>query len=544
VAGPVPGAVSAPVARPGLLDGVDAVPGRSGEGAASPEEARGTPPSFTVRGGPLSIQANLADLERGSALLASATDEALALSLRAGGWGSLMTLAAQQTSLARSLQERTAGLASGLLAVSVEAEVLHAGVEFSAAGYRTAEHAARAAFVELLQAPAFLTGLGLAVAGQPVPVPVTELGIHAAPEVIAGVLGMLAPGLGTGFIVASDTAAGIARDEGTTGPYSGPERLWSLATFGGLATGLVQLGPVRPRHQVPPADQWEERWTPGGSGPLTNLMDHLDRARAAEPGSVYVSKVDSGGPGASETVWLVSIPGTQSGDFRDASGWSTNPLDMNGNAEALVFDSQHLSAAVDDALREAGAGEGDALVLTGYSQGGIHATRMAADPRITAGYDVQGLFTVGSPTGEIAIPEDVKALHLEHYVDVVPGTDGRPNPQTANRTTITVHGYAEGHAPDGSDPLAGHSFENYRQLAEHVESSPEAYRSAPVLGDLAGLTAGGGASRAVSFERTRPGNPRNPLGSGSSSSFGSAGQGTARCEEPRRPRTQIVPVLP
>jgi hypothetical protein len=531
VAGPVPGSAATGVGRPGPLDGVD-VPGRSGDGRASAVGAG--PPSFRVHGGPRSIHANLADLERGSALLAAATDEALALSLRAAGWGSLMALAAQRTAMARALQERTASLAAGLAAVGAEAEVLRAGVAFSATSYRTAEQAAQAAFTELVQAPALAATLGLAAAGRPVPVPVAERAIHAVPDALAGLLGIVDPVLGIAFIAASNAAAGMARDQGTTGPHSGPERLWPLAAAGGRALGLVQIGPVRPRHQVPPTEEWEETWTPGGTGSLTNLMDHLERAGAAEPGSIYVTRVDADGPGASEPVWLVSIPGTQSGDFRDASGWSTNPLDLNGNAEALALDSQHVSAAVDQALREAGAGEGDGLVLTGYSQGGIHATRMAADPRINDGYDVQGLFTVGSPVAEIAIPEEVQALHLQHNIDPVVASDGRANPQAANRTTITLHGFAEGHAPDdadGPDLLAAHNFENYRKLAGPVETSPEAHDAAPAMAALAGLAAGGGASRAVPLERTRPAPPRNPLGSGS------PGQG-------KRPKPEITLIMP
>ncbi|NUL45436.1 hypothetical protein F7P69_09550 [Cellulosimicrobium funkei] len=511
MAGTIP--VPAGVGRPGLLDGTD-VPGRGGapSGTGTGVADAGEPPSYSVRGGPGSIHANLDELERGSLLLAGATEEAAALSLRAAGWGSLMAVAAAYTSTGRTLTGRTAELSDGLLAVSTEADVLALAVRTAAHTYREAEAAAQRRMAELCGGAAVVSALGLGLSGQPLPVHLTELAIQATPEVVAGLLGLMAPGLGRGYLIASEVAGRAARDEGATGALSGPEQLYPLVTALGRASGLVQIGPVRVKEKPPPAEEWGQTWTPEGGGGISGLMSHLDLAREAAPGSVQITKITPEGPGAPETVWLVALPGTQTGDHKDASGWSTNPWDMGGNAEAMALDSQHVSAAVDEALRAAGAGQDDALVLTGYSQGGLHAARIAADERIAENYDVQGLLTIGSPTGEISVPASVEAAHLEHHEDFPAAADGRANPQSANRATITVSGYDESLFPEKKDLMSGHAFENYAFHAAMLDRDPDVARQAPALEHIAALTAGGGVTRSVQFERIRPGNPRNPLG--------------------------------
>jgi hypothetical protein len=171
----------------------------------------------------------------------------------------------------------------------------------------------------------------------------------------------------------------------------------------------------------------------------------------------------------------------------------------------------------------------------GYSQGGIHAARIAADPRLAGTYDMQGLVTVGSPTGEIALDPGIEALHLEHDQDVVTGMDGRANPQGAHRTTVTFSGYVDGAEPDERTTTSAHEFTNYRahvarldgqsggQLGEQSGGQPGGPggaaglaqdRLAPAQEHLAWLTAGSALTRSVTLERTRPGQPRNPLGAG------------------------------
>lgn len=516
------------VGRPGLLEGWpqgDAY-GRTapGPGPALSGRSAAMGSSFSVRGGPTSIHANLDELERGSVLLAEAAAESTALAVRAAGWGSLMTLAAQQSALAGALGSRTAELSSGLLAVGAEAEVLEQAVGFSVRSYREAEERAQRLVQDIAGVPALVLALGLGWADRPVPVPVADIGVQGAPEALAAVLGVGSGGLATGFWITSDVTGRLARDDGRSGPLTGPERLYPLIATGGIMSGIVQIGPVRVRSVgAPQAHELD--------GSLIGLMDHLDQARedVAGPGTVQVTRVSPDAEDAPERVWVVAIPGTQGGDYRDADGWSTNPFDTGGNGEAMALDSQHVAKGIHEALVAAGAQPGDAVVPMGYSQGGIHAARLAADPRLAEAYDMQGLVTVGSPTGEIALDQNIEALHLEHDQDAVTGLDGRGNPQGVNRTTVTFSGYVEGVEPAEPSLLSAHEFGNYRAHVAQLDgqrgaASPDADRLAPAREHLAWLTTGTAVSRTVTLERTRPGRPRNPLTAGLGHQFRSRGE--------------------
>lgn len=523
------------VGRPGLLEGA---PGGNVQGWTLQGPSRAPAgPSFAVRGGPASIHANLDELERGSMLLAEAAAESTALALRAAGWGSLMTVAAGQSPLAGALGAGTAELSSGLLAVGAEAEVLEQAVGFSVRSYREAEERALRMVQSVLGAPALLAGAVLASHGRPVPVPVTELALHGVTELSMALLGVMSPGAAVGLRIVSDVTGSMARDQGGVGPLTAPERLYPLITTGGIMTGLVQIGPVQVRSMGQATDEYRM------DGSLSGLMEQLDGTRedVAGPGAIQVTRVSPDAEDAPDRVWVVSLPGTQSPAHPGGDGWSANPFDASGNGEAVALDSQHVAAAVHEALGAAGAAQGDTVVLSGYSQGGLHAARAAADPRIAADFDVQGVYTVGSPTGEIALDQQVEALHLEHLEDPVPAVDGRGNPQGVNRTTVTFSGYVEGAEPEGATLVSAHGFENYRAHVAHLEGHPgglldgrdgtagsdadrlaAGVRLAPAQEHLAWLTTGTAVSRTVTLERTKPGQPRNPLGAGLGHQFRTA----------------------
>ncbi|QCU77051.1 hypothetical protein E7744_01550 [Citricoccus sp. SGAir0253] len=466
------------------------------------------PPSYAVRGGPASIHAELGELEWGSALLGAAAAEATALAVRAAGWEHLVALAGQQAALAAALAARTADLSAGLMSVGTEAQSLELAVGFSARSYREAEEWALGAVQRAAGGPSLGLALGLWAAGEPIPLPVTELALAGAGDLLPALLGGMG-WFGLGLRLVADVPGRLARDAGRTGPLSGPERLYPLIVRLGGTAGLVQVGPVRVRSAERVAAPGSQSGEYALDGSLGGLLDHLDRGRleAAGPGAVQVTRIAPTAPGAPERVWLVALPGTQSGDFRDASGWSTNPFDASGNGEAMALDSQHVATGVAEALRASGAQPGDTLVLSGYSQGGIHAARLAADPRIRSEYDVQGVLTVGSPTGEIALPQDVEALHLEHDEDVVPGLDGRGNPQGAHRTTVTfsgtVAGAGAGEGRAGDSTFSAHGFENYRAHVARLDAGGEAAAAAPVLA----APAADGVPSAVVDRPAPPGRP-------------------------------------
>ncbi|PKI89906.1 hypothetical protein CW368_12130 [Actinomycetales bacterium SN12] len=120
--------------------------------------------------------------------------------------------------------------------------------------------------------------------------------------------------------------------------------------------------------------------------------------------------------------WVVSMPSTQSWEFDGPHG-AMNDRDSN---LALMLDNPFLRGqyerAVLQAMKEAGIPEGADVVLTGFSQGGIMAANLAADPAFP--YRPIGVVTNGSPIDNFRVPPHIPVYAFQHATDVVPMTDG------------------------------------------------------------------------------------------------------------------------
>ncbi|MCQ1951978.1 hypothetical protein [Arthrobacter sp. zg-Y238] len=191
-------------------------------------------------------------------------------------------------------------------------------------------------------------------------------------------------------------------------------------------------------------------------------------------------------------TFVVTIPGTQSPGI---SPGSENPFDAMGVFEPSLKDSLFVAAGVQEALRLAGAEAEDAVILSGYSQGGDHATRVAAYLAEESDYNVAFLLTAGSHTGAADLPPGIHALHLEHVQDWVSGIDGTPNPDTPDRVTMTLTNPAA--TPEGDDAGLGpgHRLENYRRGAALADASDDASLRASVGSLGAAVAAGSVATR-------------------------------------------------
>jgi hypothetical protein len=223
----------------------------------------------------------------------------------------------------------------------------------------------------------------------------------------------------------------------------------------------------------------------------------LERARIVDergPGYIEVIETDSGG----QKAYVVVIPGTQAGD--DIGG--ANPFDVAGIGEAVGHQSAEVNIAVRAALQDAGAEQGAPVVAVGYSQGGIHAMNLAADPQFRSEYEMKYVLTAGSPVGGIDPVAGVTSLHLEHRQDAVPGADGTANPDARNRVTVTLLDQVT--TPEGEDVGLGpgHRLANYQKAAGLIGASDD-----PTLTDstavLAGVVGVGGTATATRFALTR-----------------------------------------
>lgn len=452
-----------------------------------------------IRGGPSSIHANIAELERGTALLGEHGEGAVRLSVQAGSSGAVMTLAASQSSLAAAVAGRAAQLSAGLAALGTEAVVLRDAVHRSAAAYREAEARAADAMTRLLGVPALIITAGMVASDQPVSTEVSGLAFNALPGVTALGLNALAPGLGKMFTVVSSTHAMQYRDEGRTGPLSATEVLYPSLHWLAAGTGVVQLGPVRVAGRT-----GESRVELDGS--LADLVQLQQQGQDAGPGGIQVAQVTPDAPGAPSRVFVVTLPGTQ--NWLGAEQEFSNPFDGGGIAEAAVFDSQHVTPAVDQALQQSGAQPGDTVVLSGYSQGAMHAMRIGNDPRFSQKYRVGGVTTVGGPVDEMPMPDTVETLSLADGRDLVTAAGGRPIHSGPRRTTVTF----TGKDPAGDGGVGDqHDIDVYLQHVKDLEGSDEQRQLAPTLDHFSLLTKGSAVVHTYRLKREPRPEPKHPM---------------------------------
>lgn len=224
------------------------------------------------------------------------------------------------------------------------------------------------------------------------------------------------------------------------------------------------------------------------------LLERIRRIDARGAGFIEVIEVHNGG----ERAFVVVIPGTQPAGSR-AGG--KNPFDEAGIAEAMLHNSEEMGPAVLRALQAAGAEQGSPVVAVGYSQGGLHAMNLAADPRLLSEYDLRYVLTAGSPVAGINPAPGVQALHLEHRADWVPGSDGAPNPETRDRVTVSMTSALK--AVEGEGGLGmGHGLSNYQEGARLVAASndPSLVQSTAALSAVLGA---GGTVTATRFSLSR-----------------------------------------
>lgn len=152
---------------------------------------------------------------------------------------------------------------------------------------------------------------------------------------------------------------------------------------------------------------------------------------------------------------LATLPWTQDGDVRDMA---TNVLLVDGQDTAY-------QDGILQAMRDAGIGPDDPVLLAGHSQGGMEAVSIASRHR---GFHITDVITAGAPTAQIeGFPDGVHVLSLEHRGDVVPLFDGEDNPDSAQQVTVRF--------TDGPDQgvFGNHGFDHYSHGAAAVDLSDD-----------------------------------------------------------------------
>ena len=132
--------------------------------------------------------------------------------------------------------------------------------------------------------------------------------------------------------------------------------------------------------------------------------------------------------------WIVYVPATTDWSARTGK----NSTDLTTNVEGVAGHDTAMRETVRQAVAEAGIGADEEVMLVGYSQGGITAASLAADPAFRNSVSVTALLTVASPVSDFDIPDGISTLSIEHEQDLVPDLDGGENPDRPHWTTITV----------------------------------------------------------------------------------------------------------
>lgn len=497
----------------------------------------------TVLGGHATLHANTEELQRGVMLLDECASGAELLGARVAGWGAAATLVTWSAPSGAPLLARVGEVSASLVGLGVQLNVLKGGVISSVAAYQAVE-AAVGERIDALLLPVSVGRLAVDLArGTPLHTRDLERAISYGPNAVVAALGGVFPGADGMLRIATVAAVGwgridtAAKSNGSvleSAPRTRNERLWQTISGAVSAAGVLQLGAYEVRRDPAPARQST------ADGSMTWLTQNLRETfeDSAGPSALGVTRIDAAD---GRPTWVVAIPGTQFGgdDATDTDPictpeetglgalWASvehedNAWGASGVREAMALRSQHVVEAVDTALVEAGAAEGDRIVTVGYSQGGSHAVNVAADPRIAARYDVDTVVTYGGLSANAELPEDVVALHLEHEEDVAIALDGAPNPVGPQRTTVMFNGYTPDMEASGAAPQeagffgAAHGFDTY---THHVETSLRdpavTEQLAPTLEHLAAVTTGPAAATTFTLSRQQTDPPRHPAGSSS-----------------------------
>lgn len=200
---------------------------------------------------------------------------------------------------------------------------------------------------------------------------------------------------------------------------------------------------------------------------VRDLMAGLVRRdRAPTGGEVdvrFVTSTDAAGRQRRRVI--VDIPGTKSW-----SPWPqvADPTSLSTNGRAIVGAATTYGAGVLGALRQAGVGPTEPVLLMGHSEGGMVAVGVAREAARSGEFHITHIVTAGAPIARLAPPPAVSVLAIENDGDVVPHFDGADNPERAAETTVRVH-------RNTGDVETNHDLErSYVPAAGDVDASTDA----------------------------------------------------------------------
>ncbi len=186
-----------------------------------------------------------------------------------------------------------------------------------------------------------------------------------------------------------------------------------------------------------------------------------DRAARVPTGAAQVRIDRYSQPGEADR-FEVYIGGTR--DFSPTSG--PEPWDMTSNLNSMAGQDSGSYRAVTQAMAVAGVTASTPVIFTGYSQGGLVAAGLAASGE----FDTRGLYTLGAPAAQVAVPAGIPWVAIEHTDDVVPALGG----SWASADPVLVRRELFDGRPVSTDVMfPAHQLAGYRETASLVDRSRE-----------------------------------------------------------------------
>ncbi|MCU1422050.1 MAG: hypothetical protein JWN36_1701 [Microbacteriaceae bacterium] len=186
-----------------------------------------------------------------------------------------------------------------------------------------------------------------------------------------------------------------------------------------------------------------------------------DRASRVPRGDAQV-RIDKYEEPDGSARFEVYISGTR--DF--ALGHDDQPWDMTSNLHGIAGGDSGSIEATRQAMADAGIDANTPVVITGHSQGGLVAARIAG----SGDYNVQALYTLGAPAAQATVPSSVPWVAVEHTNDIVPALSGswtHSDPVLVRREL-----YTDGPVPH-DNYFPSHQLGAYEQTSALLDESTE-----------------------------------------------------------------------
>jgi hypothetical protein len=200
---------------------------------------------------------------------------------------------------------------------------------------------------------------------------------------------------------------------------------------------------------------------PVPASPPVGFGDLAARIPAAARGAPQV-RVERYGP-AEAGAWVVYIGGTAEW----SPGVTDEPWDLSSNVAAIAEQGAGSYRSVVAAMREAGVQPADPVLQVGHSQGGLVASQVAASGE----FNTVMIATFGAPNGQVAVPDGLQFVAIEHSDDLVPALGGVAD-RTTDRVVVRREVFASEPVPR-DQALPAHALAAYRVTGRLMDASPE-----------------------------------------------------------------------